>query len=72
MVEALEQVDTALDAALLEGAPALRVVHGVGTGTLRRAIRSHVDEHPSVVNVADADQSAGGAGVTVVALAGGG
>ena len=72
VAEALEQVDLALDAALLQGAPALRVVHGVGTGALRRAIRGHVGDHPSVVNMADADQTAGGAGVTVVALTAGG
>jgi DNA mismatch repair protein MutS2 len=71
VVEALEQVDLALDAALLQGASALRVVHGIGTGTLRRAIRGHVGEHPSVVDVADAEPAAGGVGVTVVALAGG-
>ena len=32
VVEALEQVDLALDAALIQGAPALRVVHGDGHG----------------------------------------
>ena len=72
VVEALEQVDLALDAALLHGASALRVVHGVGTGTLRRAIRGHVSEHPSVVDMADAPPTSGGAGVTVVVLASGG
>ncbi|MCY4111700.1 MAG: Smr/MutS family protein, partial [Chloroflexi bacterium] len=71
VVDALEQVDLALDAAVLHGASALRVVHGVGTGTLRRAIRSHVGDHPSVVDLSDAAPTAGGAGVTVVALAGG-
>ena len=69
MVEALEQVDLALDAALVQGASALRVVHGVGTGALRRAIRGHVSEHPSVVDMADAPPTSGGAGVTVVVLA---
>ncbi len=69
VVEALEQVDLALDAALVQGASALRVVHGVGTGALRRAIRGHVSEHPSVVDMADAPPTSGGAGVTVVVLA---
>ena len=72
VAEALEQVDLALDAALLQGATALRVVHGVGTGALRRAIREHMGEHPSVAEMADAPPTAGGAGVTVVALAEGG
>ncbi len=72
VAEALEQVDLALDAALLQGASALRVVHGVGTGALRRAIREHMGEHPSVADMADAPPTAGGAGVTVFALAEGG
>ena len=72
VAEALEQVDLALDAALLQGSTALRVVHGVGTGALRRAIREHMGEHPSVAEMADAPPTAGGAGVTVVALAEGG
>ncbi len=67
-VEALEQVDAALDQALLRGSSDLRVVHGKGTGALRRAIREHASEHPSVVGVGDAEPEAGGSGVTVLAL----
>ena len=37
--EALPRVDKALDDAILTGTAKLNIVHGVGTGTLKRAVR---------------------------------
>lgn len=49
--EALARVDKALDRALLAGVDGFRVVHGRGTGTLRRAVREHLRAQPPVREV---------------------
>jgi DNA mismatch repair protein MutS2 len=49
--EALASVDRALDRALVAGVRGFRVVHGRGTGTLRRAVREHLASAPHVREV---------------------
>ena len=49
--EALEETDSAMDRALLSGISFLKIIHGHGTGKLRRAIRSHLRNHPLVRNL---------------------
>ncbi|BEQ14050.1 endonuclease MutS2 [Desulfoferula mesophila] len=63
--EALPLVDKALDQALLAGRGELRVVHGMGTGRLRAAIREYLAEHPAVASFRAGERGEGGAGVTV-------
>jgi DNA mismatch repair protein MutS2 len=46
--EALERLDDFLDRALLQGHSEVRIVHGVGTGALRQAVRQHLSRHPAV------------------------
>ena len=41
--EALSRVDEALNDAALDGAGTVRLIHGKGTGALRRAIREYLD-----------------------------
>ena len=48
--EALPLVDKALDKAILAGRNRIRVVHGVGTGRLRQAVRGYLTKHPYVVS----------------------
>ncbi len=60
---ALEQVESLLDRAALSGVPQLRIIHGRGTGALRRAVREYLQGHPLI---ASADPS--NDGVTVVEL----
>jgi len=67
--EALELVDRHLDAAAHSGAEALRIVHGKGTGTLRRAVRDMLTKHPLAHSYTQAAPREGGEGVTVVELA---
>ncbi len=65
--EAVARVDTALNDAALDGASLLRIIHGKGTGALRRAIREYLSDHPLVSAASDGEGS-GGEGVTVAQL----
>jgi DNA mismatch repair protein MutS2 len=66
--DALPLVDKALDQAILAGRPSLAVVHGVGTGRLRAAVREYLDHHPYVVATRKAEGRRGGNGVTLAEL----
>ena len=66
--EATGEVDQFLDRAFLAGMPRVRIVHGMGMGILRKALREQLKRHPHVAQVAEASQSEGGAGATVVDL----
>jgi DNA mismatch repair protein MutS2 len=66
--EAVEAVDKFLDAASLAGTSHLRIVHGHGTGALRRAIGELLKDHPHVARFNPAPQDQGGSGATVVEL----
>ncbi|MCB2193248.1 MAG: Smr/MutS family protein [Deltaproteobacteria bacterium] len=63
--EALPLVDKALDQALLAGRSEIRVVHGMGTGRLRAAVREYLSGHPAVSSFRAGQRGEGGAGVTV-------
>ncbi len=62
--EAREAVRSFVDAAALAGLPTVRVIHGRGTGAVRKAVRDELASHPLVG--AQASDSADGA--TVVEL----
>lgn len=66
--QALEAVEDRLDAAYLAGMPMLRVIHGKGTGALRRAIREWLADSPYVLSSESAPANEGGEGVTLVRL----
>jgi len=65
---ALEQLQGYLDEALLAGLDTVRVIHGSGTGALRRAVREALAEHPRVRSVRPGRRDEGGDGATVVEL----
>jgi len=65
--EALEKLDGFLNAAALDGVSTARVIHGKGTGALRRAIREYLVGYPLVASASPAE-GPGGDGVTVVEL----
>ncbi len=67
--EAIEEVEKALDGAILAGAERFRVVHGHGTGRLREGLRDHLRKHPAVSRLRAADPREGGNGATIVELA---
>ena len=66
--EALPSVDGFLDHAARAGRPRVRIIHGKGTGTLRRAVRDFMDRHPLVKGYETAVAAEGGEGVTIALL----
>jgi DNA mismatch repair protein MutS2 len=65
---ALEQLDAYLDEALLAGLDSVAVIHGSGTGALRRAIRERLAEHPRIRATRPGRREEGGDGTTVAEL----
>jgi DNA mismatch repair protein MutS2 len=66
--EALERTEKFLDEAVLGELKSVRLIHGYGTGQLRRAISEYLHDHRSVASFASAPPEQGGGGVTVVEL----
>jgi DNA mismatch repair protein MutS2 len=66
--EARDLVEKYLDDAFMAGLATVRLVHGKGTGALRRAIRDLLAAHPLVASFRDGEPGEGGAGATVAAL----
>jgi DNA mismatch repair protein MutS2 len=66
--EARDEVDRFLDEAFLQGHTHVRVIHGHGTGALRRAVAELLRTNPHVARFDLAPQNQGGAGATVVEL----
>jgi DNA mismatch repair protein MutS2 len=66
--EALSRTEKFLDEALLGQLKSVRLIHGYGTGQLRRAIAGFLQSQPFVAHFAPAPPEQGGGGVTVVEL----
>jgi DNA mismatch repair protein MutS2 len=64
--EAVARVEKFLDEALLSELKSVRIIHGYGTGQLRRAIADFLRMHAYVAHFAPAPDNQGGGGVTVV------
>ncbi|MCA1613005.1 MAG: Smr/MutS family protein [Acidobacteria bacterium] len=65
---AADALDKFLDEAFLHGLPRVRIIHGHGTGALRRAVAELLTGHPHVESFAPAPPDQGGAGATLVEL----
>ncbi len=66
--EMLPALEKYLDDAYLAGLPWVRIIHGKGTGTLRRVVRDELRRNPLVKEVRTGEAAEGGDGVTVVKL----
>ena len=66
MDEAVAELDKYLDAAYLSHLPSVRVVHGKGTGALRKGIHNYLRRQNHVADFHLAEFGAGAAGVTIV------
>jgi DNA mismatch repair protein MutS2 len=65
---ALERLHAYLDDALLAGLDSVVIIHGIGTGALRRAVREALREHPRIRGVRGGRKDEGGEGATVAEL----
>ena len=66
--EAISRTEKFLDDAIVGELRTVRVIHGYGTGQLRRALATFLQTHPLVANFSAAPVEQGGGGVTVVEL----
>ena len=66
--EAVDAVDKFLDEASMTGLAQVRIIHGHGTGALRRAIADLLKDHPHVARFTAAPQDQGGSGATLIEL----
>jgi len=66
--EAVDLADKFLDDAFLNGLSEVRIIHGHGTGALRKAVADFLKDHPHVARFKAAPQDKGGSGATVIEL----
>jgi DNA mismatch repair protein MutS2 len=66
--EAIARAERFLDESLLTDQRTIRLIHGYGTGQLKRALSGFLQQHPLVLRFATAPPEQGGGGVTVVEL----
>ena len=66
--EALPEVDALLDRAVIERAESVKIIHGVGTGRLKKGIWEHLRGHPQVDTFRLGKYGEGEAGVTIVTV----
>jgi DNA mismatch repair protein MutS2 len=68
--EAVIELEKYLDDAYLAGQARVRVVHGKGTGALRKAVRALLEQHSLVASFRAGERHEGEDGVTIVELVG--
>jgi DNA mismatch repair protein MutS2 len=66
--DALVRLEKFLDDAAMTEQRTLRVIHGFGTGQLRRAVGEFLKTHPEVASFTTAPSDKGGGGVTLVEM----
>jgi DNA mismatch repair protein MutS2 len=66
--EAISRAERFLDESMLTDQRVVRLIHGYGTGQLKRALTGFLQQHPLVARFATAPPEQGGGGVTVVEL----
>jgi DNA mismatch repair protein MutS2 len=66
--QAVDRVSRFLDDTLVTDLHEVRIVHGHGTGQLRKGIQKFLKEHPQVQKYYAAPENQGGGGATIVEL----
>jgi len=66
--EATRRVDKFIDEAALAGRSELRIIHGHGTGALRRGLAEFLSSHPLVEAIRAGAEDRGGAAITIAEL----
>ncbi len=67
-VEAIMNVDHFLDHAQMAGLHVVSIIHGKGTGVLRKAVQDHLRRHPAVKSFRLGTYGEGESGVTIAEL----
>ena len=67
--EAVNQLDDFLDRALRVRCTSVRIIHGLGSGALRRAVHDYLTTSPYCAAFRGGEAREGGAGVTIATLA---
>ena len=68
VADTLDRLERYLDEAALASLPWVRIIHGKGTGKLRREVRRYISNHPLVTSYETAQENDGGEGVTIAHL----
>lgn len=66
--DAIEMLERYLDRAAIGGRMQVRIIHGKGTGTLKREVERLLQKHSLVESFRSGEQTEGGWGVTIVEL----
>jgi DNA mismatch repair protein MutS2 len=66
--EALEALNRYLDDASVAGLGKVLIIHGLGTGALRDAVRTEAASHPLVTSIRPGERGEGGDGASIVTL----
>lgn len=66
--EGILELDRFLDEAVLAGVETVTIIHGKGTGVLKKAVRAHLKGHPSVATSRPGLYGEGEDGVTIVEI----
>ncbi|MFW5970670.1 MAG: endonuclease MutS2 [Desulfovermiculus sp.] len=66
--EAVTALQQQVDQALLQGLSELEIIHGRGTGTLRKAVQEELARMPEIKQYSLASEEQGGDGLTIVRL----
>lgn len=64
--QALDRVSELIDQAAAEGRDAVKIIHGVGTGALRKAVRERLVRAPYAFKIQPTSSESGGQGVTLL------
>ncbi len=67
--DAVAQLDEFLDRAARARHPSVRIIHGIGSGALKRAVADYLAVSPYCAGFRPGDPNEGGAGVTIAELA---
>jgi len=62
------EVDSYLNDAVQSNRSQARIIHGIGTGTVRSIVRDYLSTHPLVKSFRPGERDEGGDGATVVSL----
>ncbi len=68
VLEAINVLDKYIDDSFIAGARQVKIIHGRGTGALRKGIREYLQSHRLVKSYKDSEYNDGGVGATIVEL----